>query len=147
MLWPETGSVPGKFTVTQTDVSSTDTVVSYSVLSSSTATNGGGDYATLSGTVTIPAGSTQADIDVTGIVDDNIVEADETVTLQLDSISSSNPGITLVGTPVKMEADTVTGVDETFQTVSFQQTYDTPPQSSCCWAKRTPAHPFSASRT
>src|SRR5205085_1774397 len=42
----------GKFTVTQTNPSSTDTVLSYTVLASSTA-DAGVDYVTLSGTVTI----------------------------------------------------------------------------------------------
>ena len=57
----ETGPVSGQFTVTQTTTSSTDTVISYSVLVGSTATTGGVDYTTLSGTVTILAGDTTAD--------------------------------------------------------------------------------------
>ena len=83
----ETGTVSGKFTVTQSAVSSTDTVVTYSVLVGSTATAGGTDYTTLSGSVTVLAGDTTADIDVTGIVDDGIVEADETVIVQINSVT------------------------------------------------------------
>src|SRR5260370_37628556 len=44
----------GKFRVTQSAVSSTDTVVSYTVSGTATA---GSDYTALSGTVTIAAGS------------------------------------------------------------------------------------------
>ncbi len=91
----ETGSVAGKFTVTQSTTSSTDTVVGYSVLVGSTATDGGTDYTTLSGSVTILAGDTTADIDVTGINDDSIVEADETVIVQLNSVTSGDPQISV----------------------------------------------------
>ena len=61
----------------------------------STTRAGGTDYTTLSGSVTILAGDTTADIDVTGIVDDTIVEADETVIVQLNSISSGDPQISI----------------------------------------------------
>ncbi|MBT3374776.1 MAG: hypothetical protein HN406_04215, partial [Lentisphaerae bacterium] len=67
----------GKFRVTQTKVSATNTVVSYGV--GGTAASGP-DYTALSGTVTIAAGVTTADIDVT-VLTDNIVEATETVTV------------------------------------------------------------------
>ena len=43
----------------------------------------------------ISAGSTTADIDVTGIVDDNIVEADETVIVQLNSVTTGDPQISV----------------------------------------------------
>ena len=66
--------MPGQFTVTQTTTSSTDTVVSYSVQVGSTATAGGVDYTTLSGTVTILAGADLGGDRVTGIIDDTIVE-------------------------------------------------------------------------
>src|SRR6185503_10337072 len=91
----EAGAVPGQFTVTQTTTSSTDTVVSYAVQVASTATAGGVDYTTLSGTVTILAGQTSAVIDVTGIVDDTIVEANETVVVKLTGITSGDPQITV----------------------------------------------------
>ena len=55
----EAGPVNGVFTVTQSAESSTNTVISYTV--SGTASSGD-DFAALSGTVTIPAGSTSADI-------------------------------------------------------------------------------------
>src|SRR5258705_543646 len=57
---PETNTpTNGLFRVTQTAVSSTDTVVNYTVDVASTAT-AGSDYTTLSGTVTILAGQTTA---------------------------------------------------------------------------------------
>ena len=96
----ETSSVPGLFTLTQTTTSESATVVSYSV--AGTATDSGTDYTTLSGTVTIPANATSATIDVTGIVDDTIVEGTETVI------------VTLTGTD-----DVLIGVDATPATVNI----------------------------
>ena len=51
----------GQFTVTLSNPSDTDTVVSYTVTGDATA---GSDYTALTGTVTITAGSTTATIDV-----------------------------------------------------------------------------------
>jgi len=83
----------GKFRVTQTKVSSTDTVLSYTV--SGTATPGAGnDYSPLSGTVTIPAGVTTADIDVP-VLDDDLVESNETVIVTLSGITSGDPQIAI----------------------------------------------------
>jgi len=90
----EDGSDPGQFTVTQTAVSSTDTVIAYSVTGTATATT---DYTALSGTVTVTAGATTATIDVSGIIDDAIVEGDETVIVTLDSISSGDSHVTING--------------------------------------------------
>ena len=55
----ETGTVAGEFTLTMTTTSESATVVSYNV--TGTATNGGTDYTTLTGTVTILAGDTDSD--------------------------------------------------------------------------------------
>jgi hypothetical protein len=85
----------GLFRVTQSAVSSTDTVVTYSI--GGTATPGAGkDYAALTGTVTIPAGKTSADINVT-VFDDNLVESDETVIVTLTGFSSGDANIGLAG--------------------------------------------------
>ncbi len=54
----------------------------------------GSDYISLSGTVTIAAGSTTADIDV-AVLDDVLVEGTETVVVTLSSITSGNPGISI----------------------------------------------------
>ena len=90
----ESGPVNGVFTVTQTAVAASDTVLSYSV--GGTATEGT-DYTALSGTVTVPAGLTSATIDITGIVADSLVEDTETVTITLTGITASDPGITIDG--------------------------------------------------
>ena len=90
----ESGPVDGVFTVTQTSVAVSDTVVSYTIAGSATA---GDDYTPLTGTVTIPAGSTTATIDVTGIVADSLVEGTETIEITLGSITASDPGVTIDG--------------------------------------------------
>ena len=91
----ETGPVDGRFTVTQSGVSSTATVIGYIV--SGTAAQGT-DFTALSGSVTIPAGSTTATIDI-DVIDDMIVEAIENVTLTLDAVTSGDAQITVVGPP------------------------------------------------
>ena len=105
----------GVFTVTQTAVSSTDTVIAYTVTGSAAS---GSDYVALSGTVTILAGDTTATIDVAGIVDDAIVEANETVVVTLDSVSSGDPQITLDPDAADKTA-TVTITDNDSATVSI----------------------------
>src|SRR5688572_22554426 len=70
----ETPTNNGQFTVSLTKVSSTDTVVNY-LLTGSTAT-AGTDYVALTGSVTILAMNLSAVINVSGIDDDAIVEAD-----------------------------------------------------------------------
>ena len=96
----ETGPVSLVFTVTQSAVSSTDTVLSYSTGGDAQSDS---DYAAPSGTVTIPAGSTTATITVL-VLNDEIVEATETLSLTLTAISSSNPQITLDTTPANRTA-------------------------------------------
>ncbi|MGB5931233.1 MAG: Calx-beta domain-containing protein, partial [Cyclobacteriaceae bacterium] len=78
----ESGSNNGQFTVTLSSASSTDTEVSYTISGSATE---GDDYAVLTGKVTIPAGSTEANIDV-NVTNDNVLEGDETVTITLSAI-------------------------------------------------------------
>ena len=109
-------SANGLFRVTQSAVSATDTVISYSVDGASTAT-AGSDYTALSGTVTILAGQTTAVIDVP-VVDDAIVEANETVSVTLTGITGGDPQITL-----DRAADltaTVTIADNDVATVSIR---------------------------
>ena len=116
----ETSSVPGQFTVTQTAASGSDTVISYTV--AGTASDGGVDYASLSGTVTIAAGTTApatALIDVSGIVDDALVEGDETVIVTLTAITSGDPQITV---DTANDDATVTIADNDSATVSIAGT-------------------------
>ncbi len=88
--------VNGVMTLTQTAVSATDTVITYSVAGTATP---GTDYTALSGTVTIPAGATTATITIP-VIDDFIVEGDETVIVTLTSITSglATLGVTFVAT-------------------------------------------------
>ena len=101
----------GQFTVSIGLESSTDTEISYTISGTATAAN---DYTTLTGTVTIPAGSTSATIDVL-VINDNILEASETVTITLDAIDSGDVNIS-IGTPVDA---TVTIADEDTALVSI----------------------------
>ncbi len=86
----------GKFRVTQTAASSTATTLTYSV--GGTATSGS-DYIALTGSVTIPANQTTADIDVTVLNDGTVLEPTETVIVTLTAVTAGNSGITL-GTTV-----------------------------------------------
>ncbi len=87
----EQGPVSGVITLTQSATSGAATVIAYSI--SGTATNGT-DYSTLTGSVTIPAGSTTANITIP-VIDDAVVEGNETVIITLTSISSGSPGVSL----------------------------------------------------
>ena len=111
----ETSSVPGLFTLAQTTASESATVVSYTV--SGTATDGGTDYTTLSGTVTIPANATSATIDVTGIVDDTIVEGTETVIVTLTGTDN-----VLIGIDAANDSATVDILDNDTAEVSVAAT-------------------------
>ncbi len=105
----EAGSDNGQFTITQDIASATDTVVNFTV--SGTATNGS-DYTTIPVSISIPAGSLNALLDVT-VLDDPIVEPAETVIVALDS--TDNSAIT-VGTA---DEDTVTISEDTGDTASI----------------------------
>src|SRR5262249_59827669 len=80
----------GKFRVTQTKAGSTDTVLTYTVAG----TASGSDYVALSGTVTIPAGQTTAEIDVAAL-EDALVEGTETVVVTLSGVTSGDPQVIL----------------------------------------------------
>ena len=82
----------GVMTVTQTAVSATNTVLTYTVSGTATA---GGDYTALSGSVTILAGSTTATITIP-VIDNLVVEPSETVIVTLTAIS----GLPTLGSPL-----------------------------------------------
>ena len=84
----------GQFTVTMSNPSASTTTVSCTVSGNASP---GADYTALSGTVTIPANATTAIIDVT-VINDAIVEGNETVTVALDSITAGAADITIGGT-------------------------------------------------
>jgi len=90
----ETGPIDGVFTVSITSPSATDTVVSYAVAGSASS---GSDFTTLTGQVTIIAGTTSTTIDVTTL-DDGLVEGTEDLNVTLTGIVSGDPSITIGGT-------------------------------------------------
>ena len=96
----EQGPVNGVFTVTQTNPSSVDTVLSYSVGGTATA---GSDYTPLSGSVTIPAGATSATITVP-VIDDTSTEPTETVSVTLSGITAGNNNVSLDPSPANRTA-------------------------------------------
>ena len=85
----EAGRAKGQFTISRTGGTSKPLVVNYSV--SGTAANGA-DYASLSGSRTIPAGASKATINVTP-VNDKLYEGDETVVLTLAADAAYLVGI------------------------------------------------------
>ncbi|MDQ0966461.1 putative repeat protein (TIGR01451 family)/gliding motility-associated-like protein [Flavobacterium sp. W4I14] len=87
-------TTPGLFTFTLSNVSATDTQITYSV--GGTATSGL-DYTSIGTTVTIPAGQTTATVNVP-VLDDNIAEGTETVILTMIA-TTSNSSITAGTTP------------------------------------------------
>ncbi len=111
----------GAFRITTSKASATDTVVNYSV--GGTATPGAAkDYVPLTGTVTIPAGQTFVDLAV-NVLDDNIIEGQETVIVGLTSLGAHDPKITLNGTPANITA-TVDIADAETAIVSIIKTAD-----------------------
>ena len=89
----EAGPSNGRFTVTLSTTSTTDTVVDYVVTGTA---NSGSDFVPLTGQVTILAGDTTATIDVPTI-DDGVIEGDESVTVTLTGIASGEPSIGIGG--------------------------------------------------
>ena len=79
------------FTVSQSAAASVDTVLTYTVGGSA---NSGSDFAALTGTVTILAGSTSATINV-ATIDDALIEATEDVIVTLTGITAGDPQVTI----------------------------------------------------
>lgn len=79
------------FRVTQTAQSSTATTINYSVSGTATSVS---DFTALTGSVTITAGSTTADITAT-VLNENMVEPTETLTLTLSGFAAADSDITL----------------------------------------------------
>ncbi len=105
----------GAFTISLSAESATDTIVQYSVSGTATSAGADADYAALSGSVTIPAGSTSAivTVDVSG-KDDNRFEGDETVVLTITGTDNTN--ITVAASP--QDTATVTITDDEPQNVT-----------------------------
>ncbi|RFM31701.1 beta strand repeat-containing protein, partial [Chitinophaga silvisoli] len=108
-------STNGVFTVSlAAGVTATeDITVTYTVSGSATAST---DYNPLSGTVTIPAGANSANIDVT-VIDDQTIEADETVIATLTTATAPT-----LGTFTANTSATVTIADDENKTISIVNT-------------------------
>jgi len=85
----EEANVPGSFRVFRA-LSFSPTTITYEATGTATPTD---DYTGLSGSITIPAFVTEAFIDLTGIVDDALVEGTETVTVTLISATIGTIGL------------------------------------------------------
>ncbi len=103
----EAGPDPGTFTVSRTGSTGSSLTVFYAVGGSAT---NGTDYQNLSGSVTVPAGSSTAPITVNPI-DDSLIEGDENVVVQLQVNAAYN-----LGDP---NSATVTIADNDKPTVAF----------------------------
>jgi hypothetical protein len=98
----EPGTDTGTFTVTRTG--STAAALTVNLTVGGTATNGV-DYTTIANTVTIPAGSSTATVQVTPI-DDTLVEGDETVVLGVGASSAYNVSAANSATVTILDNDT-----------------------------------------
>ena len=83
--------VNGQFTLTFTEAVTTETTVAYTVTGTA---KDGSDYTALTGTATIAANTSSAVIDVS-VLDDNLIEEEETITVTLDSISSGDSNVVI----------------------------------------------------
>ncbi len=97
----ERGLVPGTFTVTRSGALTSALTVAYTVSGNAAV---GADYASLSGSVTIPANQASATITVTPL-SDSLAEGDETVTLTLASglastFANANATVTIHDQPI-----------------------------------------------
>jgi Autotransporter beta-domain/Calx-beta domain len=110
----------GVLTVSQSAVSVSDTVISYSVGGLATSSS---DFTPLSGTITIPAGATSASIAI-GVLDDTLVEGPETIVITLTNITSGL-GV-LLGTPAATNtiSDDDNAIDNIIRTAFKSQTHN-----------------------
>jgi Tfp pilus tip-associated adhesin PilY1 len=109
----EAGADYGQLAVTLTNASSTVTSVNYTVVGTATP---GTDYATLSGSINIPAGLTTAHIDVM-VTDDVIVETGETVIITIAAIASGDADISLATAPDNTRTLTIADNDTATVTI------------------------------
>ncbi|KQM69470.1 hypothetical protein ASE74_05645 [Pedobacter sp. Leaf216] len=103
-------TVPGRFTFTLSNVSTTDTQITYAVSGSATS---GLDYTSIGTTVTIPAGQTTATINVP-VLEDNIIEGNETVIITMNA-ATSNPSVTASTSPATVN---ITDNDTSIATIT-----------------------------
>ncbi|MCP4045411.1 MAG: hypothetical protein GY732_05420, partial [Gammaproteobacteria bacterium] len=131
----ESATNTGQFTVDLGAVNNTggDVTVSYTVTGTAT---GGTDYTSLSGTLVISDGSQSATIDVSGIIEDTLVEGDETVIVTLDSTShtlftisvSNSDTVTIqdINSPTAANNTVTTNEDTTYTFIAADFNYSDP---------------------
>jgi len=105
------------FTISQSQTTAQDSVISYSLSGSATS---GTDYTAPSGSVTILAGNTSAQVDLT-VLEDGLIEGAETITLTLTAVTSASPGVALTTTPADLSG-TATLTDDDFATIAVTNT-------------------------
>jgi hypothetical protein len=103
-------ATPGLFTFTLSNVSTTDTQITYGVTGTATS---GTDFTAIGTTVTIPAGQTSATVTVP-VIDDSIAEGTETVILTMNA-ATSNSSITASTTPATVN---ITDNDSSIATIA-----------------------------
>ena len=108
----EGGGVPAEFTVSRTGVTTSSLNVNFSV--SGTATSGG-DFTSVGTSVTIPAGSSSAPVNIT-MLQDTLVESMETVTLTV----SANAAVYVIDTSA--QTGTVSLFDDDTNVVTLSVT-------------------------
>nr|WP_281062625.1 C2 family cysteine protease [Limnoraphis robusta] len=103
---------PGQFTITRTGSTANALTVNYTVAGTATK---GTDYSNLTGSLTIPAGSTTATLPV-NVIDDSTVEGSETSVVSLSSSSAYTLGSTSSATVTITDNDAAAinmGVNQT----------------------------------
>ncbi|MBL7904115.1 MAG: HYR domain-containing protein, partial [Bacteroidales bacterium] len=102
----------GEFTISISNAADVATVITYAITGSATP---GSDYTTLTGTATIPAGSTSVTIPVE-VIDNLIMESSETVIVTLTAITSGDANTSI---DTDNDVATVTIADNDVATVSI----------------------------
>jgi Calx-beta domain/CARDB/Peptidase M10 serralysin C terminal len=105
---------PGQLTITRTGSTATTLTVSYTI--DGTATNGV-DYTSLGRSATIAAGQTSVVVPIS-VIDDTLVEGDETVILSLNSSSGYSLGSSSTGTVTIGDDDRIDLVGSFFDVTS-----------------------------
>jgi hypothetical protein len=110
----------GILTVSQSAVSVVDTVLAFTISGSATA---GTDYTALSGTLTIPAGTTSVTLNI-AVLDDTAVEGPETVVITVTNVTSGLA--VLVGAPSATNtiSDDDNAIDTVIRTAFASQTHN-----------------------
>jgi hypothetical protein len=106
------------YTVSQTRVSTQDTVIAYGVAATSQAT-AGVDFAAVNGVATIAAGQTSTQITV-AVLEDGLIEGDEAVVLELTDVTAGDLTTDLTGVAGSLSASALI-VDDDFTDVVINE--------------------------